>query len=73
MIRDWSFAAVGDLHLGVSFAGNVYVLGGQIKEMKDELKDIKGDIKRIMARQTELERQWMSLAEKILMNCRNKE
>ncbi len=45
-----------------------------MKDMKDDMKDMKGDIKDIkgmkslLARQTELERRDMSLAERVLKN-----
>lgn len=61
-------------------AGNAYILGnqikdvrddlgGQIKEIKGDLKAVKRDIKGLIARQTELELHDMSVAEKLLKDC----
>lgn len=60
--------------------GNVYILGKQIKDVKDDLgdqiKEIKGDIKEVKhdikgltAHQTEMELHDMSVAEKLLKDC----
>ena len=60
--------------------GNAYILGGQIKDVKDDLggqihemkgnmKEIKDDIKGLIRRQTELEVQDMARVEKLVMDC----
>jgi len=56
----------------LGLAENVYILGGQITEVKDDIKDIRGDIKTLVALQTKLERRDLSLAEKALTNCGKK-
>ena len=60
--------------------GNAYILGGQIKDVKDDLggqiremkgdmKDMKGDIRGLLRRQQELETQDMARVEKLVMDC----
>lgn len=60
--------------------GNAYILGNQIrgikddlrsliKEMKADLGDMKHDIRRLTARQTEMELHDISIAVKLLKNC----
>ena len=56
----------------LGFAGNVYVLGGQIKEIKVDVKDMNDNIEGLKERQNEMDRQDMSLAEKIFMDCGKK-
>ncbi|KAL9127361.1 MAG: hypothetical protein Q9217_003751 [Psora testacea] len=48
-------------------------LGGQIKEMKGDLKEVMRDIKGLTAGQTELKLHDMSVAEKLLKDCRQEE
>lgn len=53
--------------------GNAYILGNQIKDVRDDLggqiKEVKHDIKRLTDRQTEMELHDMSVAEKLLKDC----
>ena len=64
--------------------GNVYILGGQIKDVKDDLRgqikdvkddlggqirEIKDDITGLIRRQTELEVQDMARVQKLVMDC----
>ena len=67
----------------LGIVGNTYFLGNQIKDVKDDLgnqikeleddvKEVKHDIKRLTARQTEMERHDMSVAEKLLKDCGKK-
>lgn len=45
---------------------------GDLKEVKDDIREINGDIKSLLARQTEM-RQSMSVAEKIFRICGKKQ
>lgn len=44
-------------------------LGGQILEVKDDVKEVKHDIKRLIARQTQMELRNRSVEEKLLRDC----
>lgn len=44
-------------------------LGGQIKDVKDDLQEVKGDIKDLIRRQTKLELYDLAQVEKLLMDC----
>jgi len=63
--------------------GNAYILGNQIKDVKDDLggqiqemrgdmKDVKRGVEGLTARQTEMELHDMSVAEKLLKDCSKK-
>lgn len=49
--------------------GNTYILGGQIKDVKNNLHEVKADIKDLIRRQTELGLHNMAQVEKLLMDC----
>lgn len=60
--------------------GNAYILGGQIKNLKDDLegqihemkgdmKEMKGDVRGLIRRQTELAIHDMTQVEKLVMDC----
>lgn len=64
----------------IGLIGNAYILGGQVKEVKDDLQGmksdlqwvksglqgVKSDVEALLARQTDIGRRDMSIAEKIL-------
>lgn len=63
--------------------GNAYILGGQIKDVKDDLggqikdmkgdmKDMKNDIRGLIRRQQELENHDMARVQKLVMDCGKK-
>ena len=64
--------------------GNAYILGGQIKDVKDDLggqikdvkddlggqiREMKGDIRGLLRRQQELETHDMARVEQLVMDC----
>ena len=55
---------------------NAHILGGQIKEVKDETKDgfrkVEENFKELKARQTMLEHHDMAIAERIFKDCAQK-
>lgn len=63
--------------------GNAYILGGQIKdvkddlgdqihEMKEDMKEMNDDVRGLIRRQTELEIHDMARVEKLVMDCGKK-
>ena len=61
----------------LGLVGNAYILGGQIKDVRDDLRDdiggriqeVKLEVKSLSARQAMTEMHAMALAEKLLMDC----
>lgn len=52
--------------------GNAYILGGQVKDVKNELgayiKEVRDDVKGLIRGQTELEMQEMAVLQKLVLN-----
>ena len=55
--------------LGRELKGEIKELGGSIKELGGSIKEVQNEIQGLQSRQTEWERRYMSLAEKILKDC----